>query len=511
MAVTVVRPNEVTSGLSNYAATGGSSIQVSVADNTDTTYIKKASGVSGTASIIFGMGTTSLSSGQRIRQVRIRARIDTPNTDARCNIYLGTRVNNTNYFASPIRIASTNYSSVTELTSPYLTAAPDGESWDQNRLDALRIQLTEYKDSTDRTNVYALYADVDIATRPTVTVSSPTGTVTTPDGLEVNWSYSDVDGDAQRYYQVRIISSSVYTAGSFDAETSDAVWESGEVISPDTATAIGAYLADGTYRAYVRVAKTINGLPFWSLWAYSTFTASLGPMPAPTLTGSFNSASNSVALTVAGTSPALKSFANATIQLQRSDDGGATWVNVRDADALAQDASYRAYATDYEAMRGITARYRARQIGYTGAILSSTSVAGPWSTALTLSITNDGKWWIKSMTNPLLNMGGVRVLGPELSFTQEESVGVFRPLGRTRPIVISGYLYGQDSELLIASQGASEWASVAALAQRQDTLFVQDPFGQQVYIRVVARSHKLTGHKDNPIRYTTLNYVEVEG
>lgn len=511
MAVTIVRPNEVTSGSSNFAATGGASLQVSVADNTDTTYIKKASGVAGTASIIFGMGTTSLSTGQRIRQVRIRARIDTPNTDARCNIYLGTRNENTNYFASPIRIASTNYSSVTELTSPYLTAAPDGEAWDQNRLDALRIQVTDYKDSTDRTNIYALYADVDIATRPTLTVSSPTGTITTPAGLEVNWSFSDTDGDAQRYYQVRIISSSVYSAGSFDAGTSDSVWDSGEVISPDTTTAIGSYLADGTYRAYVRVAKTINGLPFWSLWGYSTFTVSLGPMPAPTLTGTYSTASNSVSMALGGSNPVLKSFVNAVFQVQRSDDGGTTWADVRDGDAIAQDGSYNGSLVDYEAKRTNTARYRARQIGYTGAIGSSTSVAGPWSTALVLSITNDGGWWIKSTLDPNLNVGGVRVLGPSLDFVQEESLGVFRPLGRTRPIVISGYLYGQDSNLEIATVGAAEWSAISALAQRQDTLFVQDPFGEQRYIRITGRSHRLEGHASNPRRYLNLSYVEVEG
>lgn len=511
MAVTVVRPDAVTSGDGNFTPTGTGSNQTAVADNTDTTYVRKDNAVSGTASIIYGLGSTSLSSGQRIRQVRLRARIDTPNSDARCNIYLGTRVDNQNYFASPIRIASTNYSSVTELVSPYLTSAPDGESWDQNRLDALRVQVTEYKNDTDRTKVYALYADVDVATRPSLTVSSPTGTITLPENLEVSWSYTDTDGDAQRYYQVRIIASSVYGAGSFDAATSEAVWDSGEVISPDTTAAVGSYIADGTYRAYVRVAKSINGLPFWSLWGYSTFTADLGPMAAPVLTGTFSTASNSVSLALDGSNPVSDGFTNAAFQVQRSSDAGLTWTDVRDGEAIPQDASYNGALVDYEAPRGNTVRYRARQIGYLGSILDSASVAGPWSTALNLSITNDGKWWIKSLNDPASNLGGVRVIGPSLDFVQEESLGVFRPLGRTRPIVISGYLYGQDSQVEIVTEGASEWSSVHALAQRQDTLLIQDPFGEQRYIRVTGRSHRLEGHASNPRRYLTLSYVEVEG
>lgn len=499
MTVTTIRPNVVHSGGGNYTVTGAASASAALSDDSDSSYIRKTG--TGTADIIIGFGTFSLTSSQIIRQIRLRARAQTPTSSGKIAFALGTRVSGVNYFTPAYTVKGLQ--STQTFTGAYYTSSPDGATWNQARLDAVRIQVTDYRSTTDRAYVYELYADVDVANAPTCSVTAPTASVTTTAKPDVSWTYSDTDGDGQTFYQVKVFSQAQYTAGTFDVNTSTATWTSGRVNGSDTTTTVDEYLLDGTYRAYVRVAKTINGEPFWSSWAFSQFVIDLVQPTAPSLTATFDSTLNKVTVVATGASAAGYDFQ--VFEVQRSTDQ-TTWVTVRDAEELSPNTSYVATITDYEAPRGLTNYYRSRAIAYLG----DNVVASDYGSTASVTVTNDGSWWLKAITAPSLNVGAVRIL-EGLDELIEEDLGIFRPKGRSTALVVSGTIYGRDGTYRIVTSTSSEWDAVYAIARHQGAILVQDPFGDQKYIRLTARRWVTTGATSALRRQLDLTYVEASG
>ena len=351
-----------------------------------------------------------------------------------------------------------------------------------------------------------LYVDVDISAQPTVTVSAPTGTITTTTAPDVTWAYADSDNETQTFYEIKVFSSAQYTAGGFSALTSTSTYESGEIASSDSTAVVGDLLLSGVYRAYVRVAKTINGSPFWSEFAYSQFTITVTPPSVPTLVASWNNDLGKATLTVTGTSPT--GYASQYFDIHRSDDSGAIYAEIRNGGELTPSATFIATGVDYEAPRGIVAYYRARAVGVDA---SSNEFPSAWSTVQQVLITNDETWWFKAVTKPDINLGNIRVLA-ELDTNIEEANTVFRPLGATRPIVVAGPLQGEDGIYSIKTLTETEWDDFYPIFIYQGIILVQDPFGNQKYIRVTSRTWSAASQSNGVVyRDIDLAYVEVDG
>lgn len=500
MAVVVVRPNSVSSGATNFPPTGAATGNAACSDDTDATYIRKLNTATGTQSTIQLFGTTTVGATQRVRQVRLRARVSTPTSAGKMDFLLGSRVSGVNYFHSGL--TARGLLTTQTITGAWFTSAPDGLSWDQTRIDALRAQVTEYKDATDRGYVYELYIDVDVANQPTVTVSAPTGTITSTATPDVSWTYADTDGDTQSYYQVKVFTAAQYGAVGFSAATSTATWDSGQVGSVDSGTTVGSGLLSGVHRAYVRVAKTVNGQPFWSDYAYSQFTVSVTPPSVPTLAAAWDSTSGKVTLTVQGASPA--GYTSQYFEVERSDDSGVTWAQIRSGGSISPSGTYAATVTDYEAPRETTVRYRARAVGVSG----ENRVPSAWSSVPQVLVTNDATWWFKCITDPTLSTGSVPVTNA-LDTNVEEPNTIVRPLGRDRAVVVSGIIGGQDGSYKLVVTG-DDWDSIEPLILHQGTLLVQDPEGRQKYVRVTERSWSETFAAGRIAREVTLAYVEVD-
>lgn len=500
MTTTTVRPDATNSGGPSFTVTGAASANAATADNSDSSWIRKAS--AGTASIILGLGTLALSSGQAVRRVRVRGRCAGGDSDTKANLYLGTRVAGVNYFTSAVQLRGN--AAIGEISGAWYSAAPDGGSWTQAKINDLRAQWTDYRDGASRAYLYEVYVDVDVAVQPTTTATAPTGAITTTALPDVSWTYADSESEAQSYYQAKVFTAAQYGAAGFDPEITPPVWDSGVVPSVDTTTTVQEYLADGTYRVYVKTAKTVNGAPFWSAWAFSGFTISLTKPTTPTLAASWNQALGKVTLTATGAAlPA--GFSSQVYEVQRSDDAGTTWALVRDGDDLEPNSSYVASVIDYEAPRQVV-HYRVRSVGdYAG-----NGIASAWSASLAVTVTNDGLWWFKVTTAPSANIGGVRVLSG-LDLRQGGQVGVFRPIGRSKSIVIEGALAGMDGSYEVHCSTAATWTALAAVVRSRATVLVQDPFGEQKYVRFTDRSITQTGTPSSPIRVVTLPYVEVDG
>ena len=504
MAVTTVRPNATASGTSVFTISGGSpTLHAATNDDSDTTFFSKSTSIVGQASALLDFGTTTISASQRVKRVRVRVKALTPTSAGRINVYLGSRTDNQNYFHSALAIRG-QYSATT-FTGAYQTAAPNGEDWSQATIDGLRVKVTEYNDTGVLGSILELYIDVDISAQPTVTVSAPTGTITSNTAPDVTWAYVDTDNETQSFYEIKVFSAAQYNAAGFNPLTSTSTYESGQVASSDATAVIGDLLLSGVYRTYVRVAKTINGSPFFSSFAFSTFTISVTPPPVPTIVAFWNSGLGRATLTVTGAAPS--GFVSQYFNVYRSVDEGVTYTLLRNGRELAPNGSYVATAVDYEAPRGIVVYYKTRAVGIDSA---SEQFPSAFSTAQQVLITNDETWWFKAVTDPDINLGGIRVLA-ELDTTIEEPNIIFRPLGATRPIVVAGPLQGEDGIYSIKTITETEWDDFYNLFSYQGIILVQDPFGNQKYIRVIARTWAAASQANGIIyRDIDLAYVEVD-
>lgn len=197
-------------------------------------------------------------------------------------------------------------------------------------------------------------------------------------------------------------------------------------------------------------------------------------------------------------------YSDQTLLVQRSIDNGVSWEDI--SNTSAGIPTQVAQSDDYAAYRDLTNVYRARTVGTNAdqEVLSSA-----WSDEAAAFVSNDGNWWIKAIGSPEMNIGNVKVQGP-ISETVQQTVGVFRPLGRTTPVVVAGDIYGADGQYEVLLVGEQEWQSA------QDILFsfagdvcVQDPFGAQKIVRFISRNVREEGTRSQPRRTVTVGYVEV--
>lgn len=501
MAVVTVRPNAVVSGSGNFTITGGVSAAGVTSDDSDASYVSNAT--SGVATLILDCGTTALSASETVRRVRVRARVITPTTAGKVNVNIGTRQSGTNKYSAALSIRG-QYAAATTLTGAWLTTSPFGGAWSQADIDAIRIQVTEYKSGADEANIIELFVDVDKATKPTVTVSTPTGTVTDTAKPEVSFAYTDPDAsDEQAFFEVKMFSAAQYGAAGFEPTEATATFDSGTIASVEQTYTITDYLDNATYRAYVRVAKNIGGVAFWSDWAYSGFTLNVTRPTAPTVSVSWSQANSRASVTITGTASA--SFDYQYFEVERSIDGGTVYEQVRNGNELYPGVGFAATLYDYEVKRGLTARYRARSIGVVGNNVANSA----WSTVQTVSVTSDSKYWLKAVADPTLNYGDATVLN-RLGVTIEENLGVFRPIGRNLPIVVSGTIGGSDGELEIVTTTSGAWTAVYALATYQYTILLQEPTNEQKYVRFVGRSWEEQQVGAVSQRILRITYIEVD-
>jgi hypothetical protein len=197
--------------------------------------------------------------------------------------------------------------------------------------------------------------------------------------------------------------------------------------------------------------------------------------------------------------------------VQRSNDAGLTYTDV--SQFSANTATQVAQSDDFEALRDQTNVYRARTVGVTDSLDVLSSAFSSDAAAFAI---NDGKWWFKALGSkrptcpcPALNIGGVTVRGPVQSNIQQ-SVGVFRPLGRNSAVVVSGDIYGSDGDYVLLFTTDAEWeAAQGILFSHTGDVAVQDPFNGQKRVRFVSRTVEHVGTVSRPVRAVTVGYVEV--
>lgn len=308
MATYTLRPNANWNNASAFTISGGAgSVHAALADDADGTFITRTS-TTIPASYETEFGTTTLGANERVQFVNLRARM-TIGTAGNVSLALGVITDRNGrevYYSVPFN--KLNTLAITTIdTALKLTTAPNGEAWSQDLLDNLVVKFSDdATTSADRGTLVELFLDVVTTTRPTVTVSAPSGTITDTTFPSVTWTYADADGDPQSAYEVKIFDSDTYGDASFDPNTSTPSVTTGIVTSSNDGQTLEADLADGTtFRAYVRVAQLLNGSNYFSDYAFSQFTIDVDAPATPLISAFYDSAEGAIVVTVFGRSNVL--------------------------------------------------------------------------------------------------------------------------------------------------------------------------------------------------------------
>lgn len=326
--------------------------------------------------------------------------------------------------------------------------------------------------------VYELYFDVTYAEPPTVAVTGPTGTVTDSTTPTVTWAGTlDSSAGPQTRAEVRIFSAAQYGAGGFDPSTSaSAADSSGVFATGDQAWQTPTRLANGNYRAYVRVGQSSTLMPTMSDWAYVDFTVNVLSPAVPTLTVTADSPKGRIRIDVDANA------GDATtdqFEVQRSLDGGTTWTAIRTVDGAGIVAIEENAAYDYELGNAVTAIYRARA----GHIYAFTSAFSDWVTSDPISWSGTS-WWLKAPSNPALN---VEITVDSLpSYQRSARQGSFQGLGAAYPIVVSDTRTSAAGGIRLWVETEEEQAALDALLDLGTPLLLQGIPGHHWTDRYVA-------------------------
>lgn len=501
MPTVTVRPNATVDASTVSIGGGAGSAHAALSDSTDATYVLW--GVGGTTGLVVRYPIPALPGGARWKTATqfLRAR----HTNVSGLAF-------TQWYASSVdangRVSIPQFVTTAAATFAQYASAAYPIALGEVGITTLSVTFSAASGSTDFeiADVWIVFA---YATQPTTAVSAPTGTITDRTIVDAIWAHTPgVDGGAQTRYRLKVFSAAEYGADGFNPETSTATYDSGEVIGTAT-TAPTASLANGTYRAYVKTAQTINSSAHWAEWAYSPFVIDVD---TPELLSLSATPQNDTArVRLVATHDTSTAIDWETIEVEASYDGGATWTGVYGA----QGASVGGFNTwigyDYEAPNGVVAVYRARA----SAVLTGQTLTGAWVQSNSTSWSGDVVW-LKHLSAPSRSLAlCLRDLPNGETF--ERTQGVHAVLGRPGYVVTSDVLHTRTGSFSVLTETTVERDELHALLADSVPLLLQIPESvggfENLYLAVgsVSRSRVPGGERAAfPQRVHTIPFVEID-
>ena len=456
MTVQTLRPSATFSAPAQVVPVGAASLHACLNDDSDASYARYD--VAGYAAGLDLTDLVALPTGSVVNGYRSRLRQGGAAPGHRWGITLhpAPLTPTNDVFASTL--------AVTTITNPWVGAALTTAQI--NALQAYVQVVAGYSDEAGLA-AYELYVDIRYVIKPVVVVNTPTGTIHNTNQPVIDWTNTlDADGGGATRAKVRVFTAAQYGIGGFNPETSPATWEydGDDAMFGVTPTP----LLNATYRAYVKVAQTVNGALHWSDWAFTGFVVNVdAPEMLFSLTATAEPTLGRIRLnrvySGTGATPTHS-------ETERSLDGGVTWLPFRNAGALGgiipggnENPTY-----DYEAPNGVTVYYRVRALtNYSGLY-----AAGPWRVA-TSAWSAPRKWWLKCPNRPALNAIVELVTYGEIKRTARR--GVFQPYGASLSIVIEDTRGGAEGRTVFRAKDAAALAALKALFDAKAVLLLQGP------------------------------------
>jgi hypothetical protein len=256
-------------------------------DNTDSSWLQYFAGTGSSEVIVDLESVPALGTTKRVSQVRVVARADSLNGTVSFHGYVRRTASSAD--TQSFYTTTNMVSGPRTITGSWIKSIPGlGTEWDETTLNAMRMRLKDDNTGGSLPAVYKAYVDVQIHTKPTVTLLSPTSGAIAVTNPLVKWSVS-ADGDAVAKFQVKIFTVAVAEGGGFDAETSTAVHDSGVQTftgSNQYQIPAGLLAADTDYYVFVKAATLFPGPvanDYWySGWANVKFQTASNPTPVVT-------------------------------------------------------------------------------------------------------------------------------------------------------------------------------------------------------------------------------------
>ena len=451
MTTVTLRPNS-TIASAGTSTTGAASGHAALSDNVDTSYISNFT----TANAEYGADTFTLPAGAVVKQIRARVRAKDSTgwwvewslqRDADQPLGLGF-VYTTSTFTEYIGGWS---------TGPAISALT------QAQIDAAFFRVRGA--STGAVQVSELYADLQYVAIPVVAVTAVTpDPYTASNTVPIAWSNTlDADGGGQVRYWVKAFTAAQYGASGFNPETSSASYDSGNTLSSASTTSVGPLSNGVTYRAYVKVAQTVNSVSHWSAWGFDEFTIDISTADVDAVTTIVDDATAKITVTV---DRDVASELWGSIEVQRSVDGGSTWNYVRGARNVA-DATDQFIVADYEVGNGESVTYRARATR----VVSGLTITGEWVSSTSTSWSSTSTW-LKDPDLPDRNLRVRFAVVPQL--TRPRPQVAHRVLNSPTSIVVSDVLGGRSGTLILLTTTLEEAAAFETLVENA-TLLLQTP------------------------------------
>lgn len=479
MGIATLRPDATVQEGSWVRTDAGGSLDADdvLRDDLDASYLSRSMIQSVFNRAIVGLQTVAIPGGAKIKAIRSKVRMAQASGPVPDRVHVTIEDPGTDINSWQVDSLDATTTTPADYLGGWYAARPSNLGiWTVAAINALQHGYRRGSPDGVALYLYATYLEVDYNEQPVATVTAPaeggTSNTTRP---TVTWTYSDPEADPQEFYQVKIFSATQYGAGGFDPETSAATWDSGKTSSAATSVAIGVDLINGTtYRAYVKVWQpAVSGQEHTSAWDFNQFTVSITPPPVPTLSATFESASNRIKLDVTKGTPDTPTVDYFIVE--STDDAGTTWKAVRGGTQLVPTGATTTLY-DYEAPPAATRGYRARAVDTgTGQIAAS----DPTSTQnVAVSLTG---WWLKDPIDPARNME-VPLKRPH-NQSRAERAALFAPLGRLTPVIVSDTTVGARQGRMVFVEDLADLTALYKLLDSQRVLLLQGK-NAQWYLRV---------------------------
>jgi hypothetical protein len=490
---TVVAAAGTWSAYNNGTAITFGSAQAFLSDSSDTTWVQTTALPSGggQSRITSAFGDTSIGSSQIVR-VRGVARFG-GNAGNVTSSVLDSNGITVSEVVGPVSGAS-----VKAYAGAWAFNPTAGTVWPAGTVDAFTMEL-----QTLQTTLTAmqLRLEYDYYATP---AGTPTSATPNTDKPAITWNFTQADSLAQSSAVVKVFSTAVTGGAGFNAGTSSALYSTVVAGTALTVTATNGFLTNGlVYRPYVQVIADSYGIPVRGTYTPSTtaYTASFTAPTAPTVSATWSSATTgtaqrAVSVTIAGSASPFRYdlLCNGTALVT--------------AGTMATNGT--TVYIDRLMPRGTAVSYTAR---VTTAATASPQLSSNYGTG-TVTPTAATNWEFTSL-DTAVSVSDYASPVTAITFTRAEANAVFRPLGSTKAVVISGDMTGDDGSLTWTTSNRAAWETVKNLLTYQGPMRVTSPFtyaaggNESWVIRLTSRDWSPTGSTAIPVTTANAAFVEV--
>ena len=395
-------------------------------------------------------------------------------------------------------------------TTPYLNAStspsitfPAG-AWGDGNMYQWAVQTQDANGLGPASGYFALIAQAN----PTVTVTAPTGTITTSDPI-VKWATTPARGAMQTGYRMVIYTAAQYGAVGFTPGSGPSVYDTALQGSSYTNTidlsTIPIYLVDSTsYRAYVQVTETGGQSSAWSYSAFATsYTAPTTPSIAVVQTSYPATGAPCFEIVVIGgsTYPGQQS----AIVLRTGSDGSSVYVRGASPanPAALPSVGETAVIYDLECVpNNVQYTYSAQVLAILGAnnaVISASASAA----AVILNMTTGSPWWFINPSDYSMATNA-QPISWEPQVTEQSTAHLVT--GQATPNVVANVMGGTDGQATLETFDPLTYANLETILQSQATIWVSSPFGlsDSGYVRFGPQTGGLSTGSGNKVKDSSL-------